>query len=114
MKTTFTKWWGLLLILLCWPLYLHFSQTDSFILSCSNYFFLAALVCFGCVAFVSVLRSGSFDLFQKSMRRLRFLKRNNEPEDMVTWSEIFSKPPMRFLLTGSVCLIVSLLFLLFQ
>ncbi|WP_443081335.1 DUF3899 domain-containing protein [Vagococcus sp.] len=58
--------------------------------------------------FILVLSSGFFDLFQKNMKHLFHLRRNDEPKEYVPLSNIFKKKPIYWFFVGGIFLLISI------
>lgn len=75
----------------------------------SDHSFLIGLLFLIIGTTILVLSSGFFDLFQKNMKQLIRLRRNNEPKDFVPLSHIFQKHPTYWFIVGITLVVISFL-----
>ena len=75
----------------------------------SDNFFMFALFFLIVGGFILVLSSGFFDLFQKNMKHLIQLRKNNEPKEYVPFSQIFKKKPVFWFIIGVSLLVTSII-----
>ena len=66
----------------------------------SDHSFLIGLLFLIIGTTILVLSSGFFDLFQKNMKKLIRLRRNNEPRDFIPLSQVFQKHPTYWFIVG--------------
>lgn len=75
----------------------------------SDNFFMLSLVFLIIGGFILVLSSGFFDLFQKNMKHLFNLRKNETPKEYVTLSDIFKKKPIYWFSVGLTMLLISII-----
>ena len=90
------------------PLYLVLFQKSITYLSLSNSFFMLGLLFLMVAAFISILLSGFFDTFQRSMKETFAKRRNHTPQDYVKFSNIFTKKPIYWLVCAISLILLSL------
>lgn len=73
----------------------------------SDNFFLVSLFFIIIGVGISILSSGFFDFFQKNMKNLIQLRKNNEPKEYIPLSKIFTKQPIYWLAVGGTLLLIS-------
>lgn len=89
------------------PLFTFLTNKKMTLTSLSDNFFLSSLFFLIIGGFILVLSSGFFDFFQKNMKHLIQLRRNNEPKEYIPLSEIFKKKPIYWLVVGGTLLLIS-------
>ncbi|MGO2082529.1 DUF3899 domain-containing protein [Vagococcus sp.] len=103
----------LILALIAIPSFFLINQKEMTWTNFSNGYFLLALAFLIIGIGILVLSSGFFDLFQKQMKQLSFLRRKNQPKEYIPLSQVFEKKPIYWLVVGGTLLVISLLLLLF-
>lgn len=103
----------LLAIFIATPIYLAIFKHSLTLLSLSNSFFMLGLLFLMVAAFIGILLSGFFDLFQKNMKETFAKRRNQKKHDYVKFSAVFSKKPTYWLACAGVLITLSLILGLF-
>ncbi len=104
-KKIVTNLLGLIIII---PLITWITKKEITLAYLSDNFFMFALFFLIIGGFILVLSSGFFDLFQKNMKHLVYLRKNSEPKEYIPLSNIFNKKPIYWFAVGLLLLATSI------